>query len=157
MMVANDILKQVNQPNGFAGMALLYQKEQLIPGSTQYKIHRYYSQAPAELEDTGMFIYHYNAKRPTDNFLELRFCISGNRYCENKLCGNCSQLPTEDCSGPLRTVDVFSFHFTSTFLHQFVHNVKLNNRKDEVLAFKHPNAFVKTLSLIHISEPTRPY
>ncbi|MEY3115115.1 MAG: hypothetical protein RL423_1336, partial [Bacteroidota bacterium] len=23
MMVANDILKQVNQPNGFAGMALL--------------------------------------------------------------------------------------------------------------------------------------
>ena len=147
MMVANDILKQVNQPNGFAGMALLYQKEQLIPGSTQYTIHRYYSQAPAELEDTGMFIYHYNAKRPTDNFLELRFCISGNRYCENKLCGNCSQLPTEDCSGPLRTVDVFSFHFTSTFLHQFVHNVKLNNRKDEVLAFKHPNAFVKTFPL----------
>jgi hypothetical protein len=71
MMVANDILKQVKQPNGFAGMALLYQKEQLIPGSTQYTIHRYYSQAPAELEDTGMFIYHYNAKRPSDNFLEL--------------------------------------------------------------------------------------
>jgi AraC family transcriptional regulator len=147
MMVANDILKQVKQPNGFAGMALLYQKEQLIPGSTQYTIHRYYSQAPAELEDTGMFIYHYNAKRPTDNFLELRFCISGNRYCENKLCGNCSQLPTEDCAGPLRTIDVFSFHFTSTFLNQFVHNVKLNNRKDEVLAFKHPNAFVKTFPL----------
>jgi hypothetical protein len=38
MMVANDILKQVKQPNGFAGMALLYQKEQLIPGSTQYTI-----------------------------------------------------------------------------------------------------------------------
>ncbi len=63
------------------------------------------------------------------------------------MCGNCNQLPTEDCAGPLRTVDVFSFHFTSTFLHQFVHNVKLNNRKDEVLAFKHPNAFVKTFPL----------
>jgi hypothetical protein len=106
MMVANDILKQVNQPNGFAGMALLYQKEQLIPGSTQYTIHRYYSQAPAELEDTGMFIYHYNAKRPNDNYLELRFCITGNKFCDNKVCGNCHQEPTEDCEGPIKTVDI---------------------------------------------------
>ena len=147
MMVANDILKQVNQPNGFAGMALLYQKEQLIPGSTQYTINRYYAQSPAELEDTGMFIYHYNAKRPTDNFLELRFCISGNRYCENKLCGTCNQIPTTDCSGPLRTIDVFSFHFTSTFLHQFVHHVKLNNKKDDLLAFKYPENFSKIFQL----------
>ncbi len=68
MMLANDILKQVNQPNGFAGMAMLYQKEQLIPGSTQYKINRYYAASPADLEDTGMFIYHYNAARPSDNY-----------------------------------------------------------------------------------------
>ena len=34
-------------------------------------------------------------------------------------------------------LDVFSFHFSALFLHQFVHNVKLTSRKDEVLAFKH--------------------
>jgi hypothetical protein len=71
-----------------------------------------------------MFVYHYNAEQPREHFLELRFCISGNRFCDNKICGNCNQLPTEECAGPLRTVDVFSFHFTSTFLHQFLHNVK---------------------------------
>jgi len=52
-------------------------------------------------------------------------------------------LPTQSCSGKQETIDVYSFHFSSTFLHQFVHNVKLSNRKDEVLAFKHPNSFTK--------------
>ena len=47
----------------------------------------------------------------------------------------------------MQTVDVFVFHFTATFLHQFTHNVKLSNRKDEVLAFKHPAAFTKLFPL----------
>lgn len=147
MIQALDILKQVNKPSAFAGMALLWHKDQHIPGSTQYSIKRYYAQDTWTTEDTGMFVYHYNEAQPKDNFLELRFCISGNRYCENKECGNCNQLPTEDCSGPLRTVDVFSFHFTATFLHQFLHNVKLTTTRDEVLAFKHPNAFTKIFPL----------
>ncbi len=144
---ALDILKQANKPAEFAGMALLWHKDQHIPGSTQYNIKRYYAQDTWSTEDTGMFVYHFNPEQPRDNFLELRFCISGNRFCENKECGNCNQLPTEDCAGPLRTVDVFSFHFTSTFLHQFLHNVKLTTTKDEVLAFKHPNAFTKIFPL----------
>jgi len=144
---ALDLLKQVNKPAAFAGMALLWHKDQHIPGSTQYSIKRYYAQDTWSTEDTGMFVYHFNQDQPRDNFLELRFCISGNRFCENKECGNCNQLPTENCAGPLRTVDVFSFHFTSTFLHQFLHNVKLTTTKDEVLAFKHPNAFTKIFPL----------
>ena len=147
MTVAQEILKQVNAPHGFDGMALLYSKEQRIPGSTQYHIRRYAAQDSWAAEDTGMFVYHYNASTPKDNYLELRFCISGNRYCDNKLCGTCNQIPTTDCSGPLRTIDVFSFHFTSTFLHQFVHHVKLNNKKDDLLAFKYPDNFSKTFQL----------
>lgn len=142
-----DLLQQVDQPNPFAGMGLLFQKNQHIPGSTQYSIKRFFAPNTWEAEDTGMFIYHNNIQLPKDNFLELRFCISGNRYCENKLCGTCNELPTSECSGLLRTIDVFVFHFTSTFLHQFVHNVKLNNTKDEVLAFKHPPSFSKIFPL----------
>lgn len=52
-----------------------------------------------------------------------------------------------NCSGKMHTMDVFTFHFTASFLKQFVHNVKLANRKDEVLAFKHPNAFTKLFPL----------
>ena len=147
MTQVQELLMQENAPQGFSGMALLYSKEQRIPGSTQYQIKRYQAQVPWGAEDTGMFVYHYNASQPKENYLELRFCISGNRYCDNKVCGGCNQLPTAECMGPLKTIDVFSFHFTATFLHQFVHNVKTNTKKDELLAFKHTDNFTKTFPL----------
>ena len=90
-----------------------------------------------------MMVYHYNGKNNKNNYLELRFCTTGNRYCEEKSCATCNQKPTNNCSGKNETADVFTFHFSSTFLYQFVHNVKLSNRKDEVLAFKNPNSFTK--------------
>src|SRR5512135_1063170 len=127
MLQALDILKVAHRNAVDPTMNLLHIKEQFIPGSIQYVIRRYYPTQNWQSDDTGMLVYHYNSKKAEENFLELRFCISGNKY----------------CSGKHDTVDVFSFHFSSTFLHQFVHNVKLSNRKDEVLAFKHPNSFTK--------------
>jgi AraC family transcriptional regulator len=142
-----DILK-VSHKNGIEpSMDILFSKEQNIPGSVQYSIKRYYAQHPWVAEDTGMMVYHYNDTKPKDNFLELRFCTTGNRYCAEKSCSQCAELPTQNCSGKQTTVDVFTFHFTSTFLNQFVHNVKLSNRKDEVLAFKHPHSFTKVFPL----------
>lgn len=143
MIQVMDILKVAHSGGIEPSMDLLYQKSQHIPGSIQYEIKRYYAQHPWVAEDTGMMVYHYNAKKPTENYLELRYCTTGNRYCEERSCSHCGQLPTNQCSGKMQTVDVFTFHFTASFLHQFVHNVKLNNRKDEVLAFKHPHAFTK--------------
>ncbi|MFY7899030.1 MAG: helix-turn-helix domain-containing protein, partial [Chitinophagaceae bacterium] len=94
----------------------------------------------------GMLVYHYDEKKPQDNFLELRYCTTGNKYCYDKSCSFCKDQPT-NCNGQQTTVDVFSFHFSATFLHQFTHNVKLSNRKDEVLAFKHPHAFTKVFPI----------
>ncbi len=142
-----DILKTANRSGIESTMDLLFHKEQNIPGSLVFNMNRYYAEHPWVADDTGMMVYHYNEKKPNDNYLELRFCVSGNRYCEEKSCGHCLQKPTENCDGKLNTVDVFVFHFSSTFLHQFTHNVKLSNRKDEVLAFKHPAAFNKLFPL----------
>jgi AraC-like DNA-binding protein len=52
-----------------------------------------------------------------------------------------------NCSGRTQTLDVFTFHFTSSFLKQFVQTITLANRKDDVLAFKHPHAFTKLFPL----------
>jgi len=147
MLQAPDITKITSYTNGIETGDLLYQKEQHIPGSVNYNIRRYYSHFPDIVEDTGMMVYHLNDKKNPENYLELRFCITGNRYCEQRSCSMCNQKPTESCSGQHQTVDVFTFHFTSTFLYQFVHNVKLSNRKDEVLAFKHPHSFTKIFPL----------
>jgi AraC-like DNA-binding protein len=124
-------------------MNLLHMKEQHVPGSIQYVIRRYYPQQNWRGDDTGMLVYHYSATTPEDNFLEMRYCTTGNKYCFDKSCTQCSEVPTQNCSGKHETIDVFSFHFSATFLNQFTHNVKLVNKKDEVLAFKHPNSFTK--------------
>lgn len=143
MLNTPDILKVANQPSIDARMDLLYQKEQNIPGSIGYSIKRYYAHHPISQEDTGMMVYHYHANEPNKNYLELRYCTTGNRYCEEKSCAKCSEVPTDNCRGKINTADVYTFHFTHTFLSQFTHNIKLSNRKDEVLAFKHSSSFTK--------------
>ncbi len=143
MLKPTDILKVANQITIDANIDLLYQREQNIPGSIEYSIKRYYAHHPIALEDTGMMVYHYHVNQPQKNYLELRYCCTGNRYCEEKSCAKCSELPTDQRKRKIHTADVFTFHFTHTFLNQFTHNIKLSNRKDEVLAFKHSSSFTK--------------
>ncbi len=116
---------------------MFYEKEQHIPGSINYTIARFYTQQPWPAEDIGMLVYHINKQEPEHNRLELCFCTTNNRYISGR-----SNEPGEP-----EVVDVFTFHFTSTFLRQFVHNVKLTNRKDEVLAFHYPQSFTKLFPL----------
>lgn len=146
MVTIMDILKVPHKGGIDIGMDLLLEKEQIIPGSINYHIRRYKSFEPMSNEDMGMLVYHYNEKKPHENYLELRFCISGNRFCKEKSCSFCEQQPTNSCNGKLQTLDVFTFHFTASFLHQFAHNIKVSNRKDEVLAFKHPHPFTKVFN-----------
>ncbi|MDR6341224.1 AraC-like DNA-binding protein [Filimonas zeae] len=143
MLQALDILKVAHRNTVEPSMNLLHMKEQHVPGSIQYVIRRYYPQQNWSGDDTGMLVYHYSATTPEDNFLEMRYCTTGNKYCFDKSCTQCAEIPTQNCSGKHETIDVFSFHFSATFLNQFTHNIKLINKKDEVLAFKHPNSFTK--------------
>lgn len=149
MLKTLEILKVINHDADYSSLDLLYQKEQSIPDSLKYLIKRYYNQFPQDLEDTGMMVYHYHQNQPENNYLELRYCSIGNRYCEEKSCNKCAEVPTNNCNGKQHTVDVFTFHFTHTFLNQFTQNIKLSNRKDEVLAFRHPSSFTKLFPVCH--------
>lgn len=143
MQQALDILKSAYKGGIEPAMEVLYHKEQNIPGAIQFNMNRYFAHHPWVADDTGMMVYHYSENSKKDNFLELRFAVTGNKFCPEKSCSYCQEKPTESCSGKLQTVDVFVFHFSATFLHQFTHNVKVSNQKDEVLAFRHPAAFTK--------------
>jgi AraC-like DNA-binding protein len=147
MLKPLDILAIANRDESHASLELLYNKDQHIPGSIKYSIKRYEARNPLAAEDTGMMVYHYHTNQPEKNYLELKYCSTGNRYCTEKNCLKCTELPTANCNGKHNTVDVFTFHFTSNFLNQFTHNIKLSNRKDEVLAFRHPSSFTKIFPL----------
>lgn len=151
MIQPQDILSLAHrQPVMQEQMVLLQEKERQIPGSVQYIIKRYHRQPQWNMDDVGMMIYHYKKESPKDNYLELRFCTSGNVYCKQKdmECDQCKMNASKSCSDRTESVDVVSFRFSPVHLTQFVKSNKLNDKlTDDVLAFNHHSSFSKTLSL----------
>jgi AraC-like DNA-binding protein len=129
---------------------LLDEKERQIPGSVQYMIRRYEKNPLWSLDDTGMMVYHFQRENPQENYFELRFCISGNAYCDQKEkdCDTCRIHTSRLCPTRVETVDVMSFRFSSVHLSQFVKpQQRVSSLSDNVLHFKHPSSFSKILSL----------
>lgn len=125
---------------------LLFQKEQQVPGSIRYKLSRFFAHHDWVSEDLGMLVYHYNVNEVSENHIEIRFCVSGNKACFEQNCSGCSKKPT-DCSSNQPTIDVVSFFFSSSFLQQFTQQVKTDNKKEEVVSFKYTEGFKKTFPL----------
>lgn len=132
----------------FNELDVLQDIERTVPGSVHYAIRRY-KKAKWNMDDTGMLVYHYEKNNPSANYLELRFCVSGNVYCRQKQteCDFCKFSASKTCVEKVDSVDVLSFSFKPTYLTQFVKSKKQLNVTDEVLAFNHTTSFSKTLPL----------
>lgn len=130
-------------------LELMQQKEQQIPGSVQYTISRYRKPAQFEVDDIGMLVYHRVDKKSSENYLELRFCVSGNMYCRQKQveCDSCKFGLSPVCEQRSASVDVMSFSFSPTHLSQFIASGKMKSIPDEIIQFRHSSSFSKTLSL----------
>lgn len=128
-------------------LKLLQEKEQHIPGSVQYAIRRYRRLPQWNVDDAGMLVYHYKRTAPSENYLELKFCVSGNTYCRQKdtECNMCRQN-AKACEDHVDSMDVLSFRFLPTQLSQFV-KPRNNMLVDDVLNFDHPSSFTKILPL----------
>jgi len=131
-------------------MALMQERERQVPGSIQYSIKRYHRHRQWNLEDTGMMVYHYKKADQEENYLELKFCISGNTYCRKKEteCDGCKINETKHCSDKAESVDILSFKFSPAVLSQFVKPRSANDiLSDNILSFRHESSFTKILPL----------
>jgi len=129
---------------------LLHERERQIPGSVQYTIKRYHQAGKWSMEDMGMVVYHYEKKDTKKNYLELKFCVSGNVYCRQKdiECDMCKYSASKTCVERVESVDVMSFRFSPAHLSQFINPRKGNDiLSDEVMNFTHPSSFTKLLPL----------
>src|SRR5262245_26772516 len=100
MHQAPDILALARKaPVMYNELEMLHQREQQIPGSVQYTIYRYRKVPQFEVDDMGMLIYHRVGAKSNENYLELRFCISGNMYCQNQEedCAHCRHQYSNFC------------------------------------------------------------
>jgi AraC family transcriptional regulator len=153
MIQAPEILMMAyKQPIMDQQLLPLQEKERQIPGSVQYTIKRFGKHSQWNLDDMGEIVYHYRTEDPTQNYLELRFCIAGNVYCKKKdiECDSCKLNATPGCSERIDTVDVLSFRFLPVHLSQFARPRKAlttTTVSDNLLEFSHPTSFSKTLSL----------
>ena len=131
-------------------LVLLQTKEQQFPGSIHYTINRYYRHPQWSIEDTGMLIYHFEKKEPAENYLELRFCVSGNVYCRKKdtECDRCLLNESTSCIERAESIDIVSFRFSPTHLSQFIKPRKGDSiLTDDILNFNHRSSFTKILPL----------
>ncbi len=144
-----------NQLNSFksdnseveSNLNVVHTKHHDIPGSLLYSFTRYHTTHPIQIDESVVMKYHFDQINSPNNCFELRFCITSNRYCTQKDCQECDKSTTKNCFYQLQAVDVFIFRFSATFLTQFTQNVKLQDQKDEVLAFKYPFSFTRTFPL----------
>lgn len=129
---------------------LLHEKERQIPGSVNYTIKRYHRNTQWNIEDTGAMVYHYEKNNPRENYLELKFCVTGNVYCRQKdvECDMCKFNDSRSCVERVESLDVLSFKFSPAHLSQFIKPRKVNDTlTDDILNFKHASSFTKILPL----------
>lgn len=138
------------QPFLYNDIEVLQDVVRNVPGSVQYSIKRYKKQSQWNMEDTGVLIYHYEKNNTAENYLELKFCVSGNVYCRQKQteCDYCKLNASRSCVEKVDSVDVLSFTFSPTYLHQFAKAHKTPvTLTDNVLSFTHTTSFSKILPL----------
>ncbi|RYY68526.1 MAG: AraC family transcriptional regulator [Chitinophagaceae bacterium] len=138
------------QPFMHNELEVLQQVDRMVPGSVKYSINRYKRNPQWDMEDTGVLVYHYEKNNPSANFLELRFCVTGNVYCREKQaeCNYCKLNASKVCIEKVDSLDVLSFSFSPVYLQQFAkaHN-NPQSLTDNVLAFNHTSSFSKMLPL----------
>ena len=138
------------QPIMIDQLSLLQEKERQIPGSVQYTIKRYERHPAWNLEDVGMLVYHFRKAAHSENYLELRFCMAGNVYCQKNQteCNACKLNNSFRCEERMESVDVLSFTFSAVHLSQFVKSQRIDHSlQDSILDFRHDSSFSKILTL----------
>lgn len=146
-----DILElSYKQPFLVEDMETLLDVERHVPGSVKYSIQRYRKQPQWNIEDTGMLVYHYEKNNPAENYLELKFCVTGNVYCRQKQteCDFCQFNASKTCIEKIESVDVLNFTFSPSYLQQFAKAQKnAQTLTDKVVSFTHTASFSKLLPL----------
>ncbi len=121
-------------------LRLVARQEKSIPNSVEYDMRRFMRMPGWQVDDIGMMEYTYVSQGSPQNALELKFCVSGKAYCDSDECEpgtTCSKTGLENCSEEVETVDIYSFRFTSTYLHQFASTKAAVSEAERYLSFEH--------------------
>jgi AraC-like DNA-binding protein len=129
---------------------LLQTTARQIPGTVHYTIQRFQKPAQELFEERGILQYQYSKTDPAENYLELRFCLSGNMYCKHAVddCRQCKVHQSTNCGEKVESIDVLRFVYSATLLSQLVKaKGATDSLTEDVLTFKHTTSFTKIIPL----------
>lgn len=126
---------------------LISHKTRQIPGAVQYEIKRYARNSNILTEDMGMLVYQYNRKEPQKNNLQLKFCVTGDKYCSDEHCTFCAAGNAGSCVNSTDSISVVQVQFSPTQLAQFIKPRTSNSFGDSLLKFRHKVSFTRSLPL----------
>lgn len=147
MATKNDITGFPGEMGIISGkLALLQEKQQQIPGSFYYHIRRYHRLPDWKDGDTGMLVYHYAEGNQKEQYLELRFCVTGNKYCREKEteCDHCRITEAPRCVERFDTVDMLSFRFLPDQLYRLIADDASEALTEHIVRFRHNESFSRT-------------
>lgn len=140
----------LSSPNGgvlpLENSDVVLKKERNLPGSWSYSIRRYkHSGIPSE--DTGTLIYHFGGAAEA-RFLELRFCVSGQTYCNDAQtnCEACILNRNAQCVEQTDTVDHLIFRFEPAHLTNLI-RVETQPDTEDIIRFRHPHSFSSSITI----------
>jgi AraC family transcriptional regulator len=150
MFESPDILAIAHkQPVMVEELDVMQERDKQIPGTWQYTIRRYRKNPHWVMEDTGLLVYHFQESNPDQRHIELKFCLAGNTYCQQKDmdCDLCRQAGSKNCEHKIPSIDVLQFRFEPVHLSHFVKGHKKKSKSDELLNFRHSESFTSVVPL----------
>jgi len=150
----NDIVSLANrQPLMQDQLHLLLEKTIAGPASTSFTCSRYRLLPGMNLEDVGVLAYQYHPKNKAERKIELRFCVSGNTYCNAPECATGKCKNTNSCI-QVPTFDILTFSYPAAYLKTFVGDKKQQTQTDELLAFKRTSSISFAVTLCNRTRTT---
>jgi AraC-like DNA-binding protein len=137
------------QPVMIDGLELLHDRGKRIPGTWQYSIRRFREKSLSAMEDTALLVYHHTKNEPESRYIELKFCISGQTYCQDRNldCDLCKEQNSADCRHLTRTLDLLRFRFEPSHLTHFAKGRKKDSQAVALLNFQHTESFSRSIPL----------
>lgn len=139
--------KAVEQPLLVEDFKLLYQKSQALPNSVQYDIRKYEQGANWNANDVGVFEYHFAYEGSKDNYLELKFCITQNAYCNGNCGDGCKKLTGQNHKKENGSINIIGIRFSPAYLTQFGGNKFADSRTNQFLSFMYPESVTYMIPL----------
>ena len=132
----------------YSAFPVVFSRDKKIPGSWEFNVQRHQRDSSYTIEDEGSMYYSYDTQ-VQNQYLELRFCVSGQSYCSqpNFNCEECKLNKHADCVEQTNTIDILKFKFEPSHLKKLLGTGESHTETDSILNFKYNHSFTRPIQI----------